>query len=944
MILSTLSVVNGMLERHWKEFKSSAISDTLINLNFRTIEDSRELDRVLNRNTKSRRKHSDQLVPAWCVSGIDPLTGENTLEGVQVKPDTSPSDKKGKLQKYIGATGANTAPLFLNPGIEDFWKLILEDKTLPIFITEGAKKAAAGLTLGIPTISLPGVATCRKNGRLHYWLEAFAGFGRTFYLVFDADIIQKRPVQYALLSLARDLCATGSKVMIVTLPSLDLKGMDDFIAAKGGDEFKKLIDEASTIEEWKKELDEKRKAQEIEFDDEERKSRMSRAHKIISQGWGDSIRLNTLKKYVEQDNYRMDLDLLKLYIALEFDIDISKDDAHSIVMSIAKKSAYNPVVEYLDDLEARFASPDLSILDNLAFRYFGTNDPLHNTYIKKSLIAAVSRARRPGEKAEDICVLVGEQGLRKSTFWKELFGADWFTDELSDSNEKDELMKLHYFWGIELAEIEHIYKKKDVSSFKKFLSNTVDPFRIPYDREIKEHPRACLLVATSNEQELLNDPTGSRRFFVVPVLKEIPIEELIRERDLIWAAANHLYQMGHQWWLTRAESALQAEANKDYQTSDPWEEKVLSFIRGRDWVTTHDILFTALGIETGRQDIMSQKRVAAIMKINGWHKQRRWVDGHALQTWIRKVVKTSGSCGSCGSKQSEQGFECDPHTQTYVDHVDHPDHYQSKTAQLPVVNTSETNVNGCTELHFSVSDPHDPQILSNFSDHVDHSDHYQSKTAQLPVVNTSKPNINGCKELHFSVIDPHDPHTETYVDHPEPSDSKNDPDDPHDPHTFQTFHEKNSVQHEPTPKPNTISSKKDFNFWLIDPTVLTLHIKSHLGDIVCTAKPEARILNKAKTLVGYECSVKWLFPTGEQGTINGVALIQERLFEECAKKIAKEWLEKQEPWQPQVNRDAIYGGELVKIVGRWQGKWQVESSSGRFQYVRANQLSQPKST
>ncbi len=228
-------------------------------------------------------------------------------------------------------------------------------------------------------------------------------------------------------------------------------------------------------------------------------------------------------------------------------------------------------------------------------------------------------------------------------------------------------MKLHYFWGIELAEIEHIYKKKDVSSFKKFLSNTVDPFRIPYDREIKEHPRACLLVATSNEQELLNDPTGSRRFFVVPVLKEIPIEELIRERDLIWAAANQLYQMGHQWWLTASEKELQAEANKDYQTSDPWEEKVLSFVRVRDWVTTYDILFTALGIETGRQDMMSQKRVASIMKINGWHKQRKWVDGHALQTWVRKLGKKVDQGGSRGSSQSEQGFEYDPPTESDVD-------------------------------------------------------------------------------------------------------------------------------------------------------------------------------------------------------------------------------------------------------------------------------------
>ncbi len=706
MILSTLNSVETIATTHWNEWKDSAVSDEIINLNIRTVYDSRELDKILNRNTKSRRKHSDHLVPAWCVSGIDPLTGENTLEGVQVKPDTTPTDKRGKPQKYLGASGVTTAPLFLNTGIENFWKAVTEDKSQPIIITEGAKKAGAGLTLGIPTISLPGVSTCRKFGRLHYWLEAFTGFGRTFYLCFDADILDKRPVQNALLSLARDLSATGSKVMIISLPFLDLKGMDDFIAAKGENEFRKLIEEAPTIEEWKKDLDDKRKEQEFDFEDEEEKSKLYRAYKIIKQAWGDTIRLNQLKQYVEMDESTMDLDLLRFYIAEEFRMDISKEDAHLIVMVLAKQNAYSPVVEYLDSLAARYPNPDLSILDNFAFKYFGTTDPLHNTYIKKSLIAAVARARKPGVKAEDICVLVGGQGLRKSTFWKELFGADWFTDEFTASGDRDELMKLHRFWGIELGEIEHIYKKADVSSIKKFLSNTVDPYRIPYDREIKEHPRSCLLVGTSNEQELLHDPTGNRRFFIIPVTKMIPIEELIRDRDLIWAAANHLYQMGHQWYLTHTEYALQAEANKEYQSADPWEEVISLYVKSKQGITTHDILLNALQIETGRQDKVAERRVSAIMRQNGWQQQRKWVNGHALRCWFRKVENLSGSSGSSGSTQMQQGFEHDPDSFPHLDHLD-------QYSQLSLTET----------IHPLASDPDDPDTQK----HLDHSEPSHSK-------------------------------------------------------------------------------------------------------------------------------------------------------------------------------------------------------------------------
>ncbi|MBN3907680.1 MAG: DUF3854 domain-containing protein [Nostoc sp. NMS1] len=232
MTVSTPQTVDTIASHHWEEWQLSSVSAKIIQRNVRTLYDSREVDKVLNRNTKSRQKHSDHLVPCWMVAGVNPLTGENTLEGVQAKPDVSPLGKDGKVNKYLGAVGYGASPLFLDTGVEYCWQQILADKSIPIIITEGAKKAGAGLTIGLPTISIPGVSTCRKMGRLHSWIEAFAGFGRTFYLCFDADILHKRPVQQSLINIARDLSATGSKVMVIKLPSIELKGMDDFIAAR----------------------------------------------------------------------------------------------------------------------------------------------------------------------------------------------------------------------------------------------------------------------------------------------------------------------------------------------------------------------------------------------------------------------------------------------------------------------------------------------------------------------------------------------------------------------------------------------------------------------------------------------------------------------------------------------------------------------------------------
>ena len=524
--------LEGIELRHHEEWVKSGNIEIIISRNVRSINYPREVDRVLDRNTKRKWKHSNDLVPCWQVSGLDPFTGERTLLGTQVKPDTLIFTKEGKPQKYLGASGYGTYPLFLDNGIEGYWKGIIDDKSQPVIITEGAKKAGAGLSIGYATISIPGVATCKKKGRLHSWINTLTGFGRTFYLCFDNDIAVKRPVQDAMLSIARELCATGSKVMVIELPSGNSKGMDDFIANNGPEEFKELVANAKTIEEWRQVLEEVWRQQGV---GEERKSKIANYMDIVKVGWGDSLRKNLLKNSIELHEQPLDINKVRLRISLEFDTDVPIGDSQAIVEMLAEENAYSPVCEYLDNLTTQYPDVDTTVLDNLATRFFGSEDPLHNIYMKKTLIAAVARAKLPGCKHDCATILVGKQGYFKSTFWQELYGQDWFCDELGDANERDELMKLHRFWCLEWSEFENVYKRKDVSALKKFMTSRIDAFRAPYERNVKEHPRRCVLVGTTNETEILTDPTGSRRFWIIPVQEAIPVGSVAQERDLLWA-------------------------------------------------------------------------------------------------------------------------------------------------------------------------------------------------------------------------------------------------------------------------------------------------------------------------------------------------------------------------------------------------------------------------
>jgi len=112
--------------------------------------------------------------------------------------------------------------------------------------------------------------------------------------------------------------------------------------------------------------------------------------------------------------------------------------------------------------------------------------------------------------------LQSPQGWQKSQFLKKLAG-DWFDDSFGAMSDKDERLKLHSAWILEWAELETVFKRKDVAATKAFLSCASDSIRPPYGRETVKMLRPSIIVGTTNETEFLSDTTGNRRFWVVPV-------------------------------------------------------------------------------------------------------------------------------------------------------------------------------------------------------------------------------------------------------------------------------------------------------------------------------------------------------------------------------------------------------------------------------------------
>ncbi|MBD1859286.1 MULTISPECIES: VapE domain-containing protein [Leptolyngbya] len=351
---------------------------------------------------------------------------------------------------------------------------------------------------------------------------------------------------------------------------------------------------------------------------------------------GDRLRFNTLKKQVELDGKPIQVGTARVELTLNESLQFkTKTEFEGILVKVAKRNSYSPIVEYLDRVSKEHGD-SIQILGKIAERYFGQHEPIYNSMLKRFLISAVARAYNPGSKVDTALILQGKQGAGKSTFFKLLAGGNqYFDDSLGNVSDKDEKLKLHRVWFVEWAELETVFRRKDVASTKAFLSSSTDFVRPPYGRDTEEMLRSSVIVGTTNQDEFLSDSTGNRRFWVIPVLKDIDTELLEAERDRIWAAAVALYKSGEQHWLTDLEEVAASGIAEQFQTSDPWTDPVLSYTGDRDFVTTKEILDKPLQIEVSKQDKASQMRVAEILKKAGWQRDSKRIDGKVTKGWAK---------------------------------------------------------------------------------------------------------------------------------------------------------------------------------------------------------------------------------------------------------------------------------------------------------------------
>ncbi len=353
---------------------------------------------------------------------------------------------------------------------------------------------------------------------------------------------------------------------------------------------------------------------------------------------GQRIRWNTFHQQVEVDGAALE-GAERFYLRLaDQGFKVSKDLAIDALVQVARENPYDPVTLYLEHVAATVPP---AYIGGLATAYLRPEDAalgeptLYDHMLRCTLIGAVRRAFEPGTKHDTTCILSGDQGARKSSFWSCL-GGPFFSDSLGDLSSKDDLLKLHRSWIMEWAELDHVTSRKHAGQIKSFLTTQSDLFRAPYGKAVEACPRRGIIVGSTNRTEgFLVDDTGNRRFWVIPTTRNeaepIDTPTLAAERDAIWSAAVHAHRANEPNFMP-VELALKVNVeNEAYQVSNPWREPIETWLRapanlGR--VVTSELLLTeAVQKPIGQQTRTDQMQVGSIMRDLGWGRTKRRLDG-----------------------------------------------------------------------------------------------------------------------------------------------------------------------------------------------------------------------------------------------------------------------------------------------------------------------------
>lgn len=298
----------------------------------------------------------------------------------------------------------------------------------------------------------------------------------------------------------------------------------------------------------------------------------------------------------------------------------------SALEMIADTNKFNPFIDMLNSVRWDGGNR----LENLLTDYMGAVKCDYTTEcIKLLMLGVISRAFSPGAKFDYSLVLVGSQGIGKSTLFQKLCCNDeWYLENIKSLyNDKEAAEKIQ---GKLIVEFNEMLGLGNNEIAKSFLTQRADDYRAPYSRRVEKRKRTCVFVATTNKNDFLTDKTGNRRYLpieccVEPIKKSLfgDDEALKAEFLQAWAEAYEIYKSGRFSLVLPKDVEEYANNLRDsFEIDDPMVGMIQNWLDNRtdDYVCNAVIAIEVFG--GSKEDKKLINGISEIMrtKIKGWER------------------------------------------------------------------------------------------------------------------------------------------------------------------------------------------------------------------------------------------------------------------------------------------------------------------------------------
>lgn len=295
---------------------------------------------------------------------------------------------------------------------------------------------------------------------------------------------------------------------------------------------------------------------------------------------GYDVKKNDMTSAIEIDGEVMDDEILNTIYLLTRSV-IDKVNSRELVYQVLD-SRFTPRHHAFKDMMAEMDNnlpPDTVVEGHIEALVASLNSPTPNAglFVKKWLVSIIGSMY--GKHSPLMLILSGPQNCGKTSWFRQLLPerlrSQYYAESKLDEGKDDRILMSKKM--LILDDEMSGKSKQEESRLKSTISQQQMDLRVPFGRTASSLNRIAVLCGTSNEEELISDPTGNRR--LLPIAVKQVVHEIYNgiDKDLLFYEAYLEYLNGYNYELTNEEIQLLKQSTQNFKKSIAEEDLIVRY-------------------------------------------------------------------------------------------------------------------------------------------------------------------------------------------------------------------------------------------------------------------------------------------------------------------------------------------------------------------------------